>query len=427
MPRLVIVVDEFRALAEELPAFVDGMVRIAALGRSLGIHLVLATQRPAGVVTADIKANVNLRIALRVRDRADSDDVLESPDAAALDPALPGRGYARVGGGELVAFQAAHCAAPARTAEPPGIQVRTWDWLAGADPPVRGDDRAVDAELTRLVGAVREAARHAGRSAGRRAWLPPLPTDLGTDELTQPESLQQHAIGLVDRPTDQVQEPLLLPLAGPGQWALVGSVGSGRTTALRTVAAVVSSRVGPTEMHLYAVSAGSLSGLESLPHCGAHVALDDLARLERLVARLGVIVSAATGHPPVLLLVDDWELLTSRPDSVEHHALAERLVALIREGDGAGLRAVVAGDRTLLTGRTATALTRRLLLRTGDRTDALLAGIPPDSWLADPGPGRGVWMDGSEVQLARATDVRPITQGRPGGTMPAPVASCRRP
>ena len=84
LPRLMIVIDEFRMLAEEQPDVMAHLMRIAAVGRSLGVHLVLATQRPGGIVSADIKANVNLRIALRVRDRADSDDVIGCPDAAAL-------------------------------------------------------------------------------------------------------------------------------------------------------------------------------------------------------------------------------------------------------------------------------------------------------------------------------------------------------
>ena len=77
VPRLVVVVDELRALVEELPDFVTGLVRLAALGRSLGVHLVLATQRPSGAVSAEVQANVSLRIAFRVRDRADSVDVLD--------------------------------------------------------------------------------------------------------------------------------------------------------------------------------------------------------------------------------------------------------------------------------------------------------------------------------------------------------------
>ncbi|HEY7717517.1 MAG TPA: FtsK/SpoIIIE domain-containing protein, partial [Pedococcus sp.] len=107
LPRLVIVIDEFRVLAEELPEFLRGLVRVAAVGRSLGVHLVLATQRPAGVVSADIKANVNLRIALRMRDRSDSEDVIEAPDAARLDEARPGRALARTGAGSLDRLQVA--------------------------------------------------------------------------------------------------------------------------------------------------------------------------------------------------------------------------------------------------------------------------------------------------------------------------------
>ncbi|WP_250448425.1 FtsK/SpoIIIE domain-containing protein, partial [Actinotalea sp. C106] len=83
-PRLLVVVDELRAMAEDLPDFVPGLVHLAAQGRSLGIHLVLATQRPAGVVDAQMRANVSLRVALRVADPADSTDVLDVPDAAHL-------------------------------------------------------------------------------------------------------------------------------------------------------------------------------------------------------------------------------------------------------------------------------------------------------------------------------------------------------
>ena len=113
--RLVIVVDELRALVDEVPEFVSGMVRLAALGRSLGVHLVLATQRPAGVVSAEIQANVNLRIAFRVRDRADSLGILDDAAAADLSPGTPGRALASRGDGALVPFQAA-LVAPARRA-----------------------------------------------------------------------------------------------------------------------------------------------------------------------------------------------------------------------------------------------------------------------------------------------------------------------
>src|SRR5690606_10999555 len=111
LPRLLVVIDEFRVLAEELPDFLGGLVRLAAVGRSLGVHLVLATQRPAGVVSADLRANVNLRIALRVRDAADSLDVLEVPDAAGLPEGRPGQALLRTGAGPPRRIQVARAAA----------------------------------------------------------------------------------------------------------------------------------------------------------------------------------------------------------------------------------------------------------------------------------------------------------------------------
>ena len=107
-PSLLIVVDEFAALAKEVPEFVDGVVDVALRGRSLGLHLVLATQRPAGVITGQIRANTNLRIALRMAADDESADVVGSPVAAAIERRLPGRAVARIGPQELVPFQSAY-------------------------------------------------------------------------------------------------------------------------------------------------------------------------------------------------------------------------------------------------------------------------------------------------------------------------------
>ncbi|WP_345409539.1 hypothetical protein [Nonomuraea salmonea] len=95
----MLIIDEFAALVAELPDFVTGLVDIARRGRSLGIHLILATQRPAGVVTADIQANTSLRIALRVTEPAESADVIDQPDAAHISKNTPGRCYVRSGAG----------------------------------------------------------------------------------------------------------------------------------------------------------------------------------------------------------------------------------------------------------------------------------------------------------------------------------------
>jgi S-DNA-T family DNA segregation ATPase FtsK/SpoIIIE len=152
LPRLVIVIDEFASLVRDLPDFVTGLVGIAQRGRSLGIHLILATQRPSGVVSADIRANTNLRIALRVTDAAESADVIEVPDAAQISRATPGRGYARLGHASLIPFQAGRIGgrgiAAATTAAP---RVRPVPWTGlGRPEPRPPADRPADEEITDL-------------------------------------------------------------------------------------------------------------------------------------------------------------------------------------------------------------------------------------------------------------------------------------
>ncbi len=104
------VVDEFRVLSQEVPEFVDGLVRLAAVGRSLGIHLVLATQRPAGVVSPEIRANTDLRLALRVQDRADAEDVVGDPRPATFT--VPGRALLRSSTTGHARSRPPGCAAP---------------------------------------------------------------------------------------------------------------------------------------------------------------------------------------------------------------------------------------------------------------------------------------------------------------------------
>ena len=423
LARLVIVVDEFRALAEELPQFVDGMVRVAALGRSLGVHIVLATQRPAGVVTADIKANVNLRIALRVRDRADSDDIIDTPEAARLDRGLPGRGYARAGGGSLIAFQTAHAGGQSRVVQPRGIRVRVVEWDRGPAPwpDAPSGHHAAVTDLGAVVDIVSQAAALVGARPAPSPWLAALPTQLAVETLPCAKAASRIAIGLADEPAAQRQWPLEVDLATPGHWGFVGTAGSGRSSALLTVTLRAASALDWSRLHVYAVSGGSLSGLGSLPHCGAHALWDDVPRLERLVARLAAEVAdrrlrlAASPHAtfadwwhsgdaltPValLLVVDDWDVLAQRTEDLTHGTLVERLLGVLREGAGVGLTAVLAGDRALLVGRTASALTNRVLLRLADRTDVALAGLPTRAVPTHQPPGRGVLLDGTEIQIA---------------------------
>src|SRR4029450_4250457 len=100
LPRLIVIIDEFATLKAELPDFIDALVGVAQRGRSLGVHMLLATQRPQGAINDNIKANTNLRIALRVQEPSDSRDVIDVPDAAAIPPTTPRHACVRLGSPE---------------------------------------------------------------------------------------------------------------------------------------------------------------------------------------------------------------------------------------------------------------------------------------------------------------------------------------
>jgi S-DNA-T family DNA segregation ATPase FtsK/SpoIIIE len=428
VPRLVVVVDEFRVLAEEHPDFVTGLVRLAAVGRSLGLHLVLATQRPGGVIGPDIAANVNLRIALRVRDQVDSRDVVDAPDAASIDARTPGRAASRSGSGPLVTFQTARVGG-----RPPDTRQRrvvAWRDAGDTGPDLGGGTASpglgpTDIEV--LVDVLAETARRAHAARQPSPWLPPLPDEVGLDAVrarvvapgASPTSL---AVGLLDHPEAMAQRAWCRDPALDGPLLVVGTSRTGRTTTLLAFAAAAAA-VPPERLHVYAIDGGGggLASVSALPHTGAVVPRNQPDRMLRLLRRLRTEVGARRARaapgsgrdsrPAVLLLVDAWEVVQRELEDAEHGAGLEDLLQVVREGPAVGVTAVLAGDRTLLTGRLASAVCDRLLLRTADVTDAVLAGVSRKDLPDHMPPGRGLLVGAAgvrEVQVARV-DAVPTT------------------
>ncbi|MEU6442676.1 FtsK/SpoIIIE domain-containing protein [Streptomyces sp. NPDC047046] len=434
MPRLVLVIDEFASLVAELPDFIAGLVDIARRGRSLGVHLILATQRPAGVVSADIRANTNLRIALRVTDGSESSDVIDAPDAGAISKSTPGRAYIRSGAQSLVGVQSARIGGrrPRTGQSGPRATLTELSPTAFGRPLPRaaeaGDDGTMVTDLAVLVDAVRSGAERMGFGEPHSPWLPPLPEQVTLDELPRPDrTAEGDAVapvpyGLTDLPSSQSRAAFVLDLAHGEHTMVVGGPRSGRSTALRTLAGSLARLTSPADVHVYAIDCGSnaLLPLVSLPHVGAVVTRDQPDRVRRLIDRLLQEVSrrqqllAELGAssadeqrasaapqdrlPWMVLLLDGWEGFVSTFENYNYGQLIESMQRLFREGASAGLRVVMTADRSGLTGQVSSVFGDRLVMRLADPSDYSTAGFQVRDVPKDMPPGRALRMAESGLE-----------------------------
>ncbi|WP_438854059.1 FtsK/SpoIIIE domain-containing protein [Agromyces sp. M3QZ16-3] len=429
-PALVIVIDEFAALAGDVPEFVDGVVDIAQRGRSLGIHLIMATQRPAGVIKDNLRANTNLRVALRMADESDSRDVVGDAVAAGFDPGIPGRGIAKTGPGRLVPFQSAYTggwtsdapeAADVRLAELRFGSTVVWEREGVADDDVHLGDPGPN-DQKRMVDAFIRAATAAGIPAPRRPWLDDLATTVAVEDLPAMGD-GEVVFGLADVPERQLQSPMAFVPDRDGAMLVYGTSGSGKSTLLRSLAISIGLRpdLGAAEVYGLDFGSGALRSLEALPHVGSVIAGDDPERIQRLLRTLddvldrrGRAFSAAnaaslteyrelTGirEPRVLLVIDgfaqfkaDWDSTTVRMP------FYDIVVRLLAEGRPLGVHVVATADRS---GAVPTAVsanvTKRIVLRLSDEGGYQVLGVPKDVLDERSAPGRAI-VDGLETQVA---------------------------
>ncbi|WP_309066653.1 FtsK/SpoIIIE domain-containing protein [Microbacterium sp.] len=430
-PALVLVIDEFAALASEMPEFVDGVVDIAQRGRSLGIHLIMATQRPAGVIKDNLRANTNLRIALRMADETDSRDVVDNAIAATFPPSIPGRAIAKTGPGRLVPFQSAYTGGWSADDDTAVAEVRVAELRFGAsrewepDRPAESDAHEEDLgpnDQKRIVSTLIRAADAARLQRPRRPWLDDLSPLVELRDLPN-DGDTRIPIAMVDVPEKQLQEPAVFVPDRDGSLVIYGTSGSGKSTLLKTIGTAAGMRPDLGRVHVYCLdfASGSLSALAALPHVGSVVDGGDVERIQRLFRTLdremdrrsAAFAAASAGSvqeyrelvdprmPRILLLIDnypefkkDWEVAPGRGP------FYRIFMRILGEGRTLGLHAVITADRgNAVPSAVASNISRRVVLRMGDASQYMLLSAPRDILDEQSVPGRAV-IDGHEAQIA---------------------------
>jgi S-DNA-T family DNA segregation ATPase FtsK/SpoIIIE len=418
LPTLVIIVDEFSEMLSQHPEFADMFVAIGRLGRSLGIHLLLASQRLDEGRLRGLEAHLSYRICLKTLSAAESRAALGTLDAYHL-PNTPGAGYLRAGSGEAIRFQAAFVSGPLQPEAPAcasmvgAAAVRVFSTRAEG-PVTRAD---TDALPTRTVlQAVLDRLAGHGPPA-HQVWLPPLEAAPALDILLRDAVLAPDRltvpIGIIDRPFEQCRTPLTVELSGAaGNVAIVGAPQSGKSTALRTLITALAATYDPGRVQFYCLDfgGGALGALRALPHVGAVAGRAEPDLVRRMVAEMESTVrsreayraDAARDHDPfadVFLVVDGWANLRH-----EFEELEASITALAAQGLSFGVHVMLSASRWAeIRPALKDQIGTRIELRLGDPADSEVdrkraQHVPHDR------PGRGLSHEGLHMIIALPTD-----------------------
>ncbi|MCV7263105.1 type VII secretion protein EccCb [Mycolicibacterium poriferae] len=423
LPALFVVVDEFSELLSQHPDFIDVFVAIGRLGRSLGMHLLLASQRLDEGRLRGLETHLSYRICLKTFSAAESRAVLGVADAHHLPPD-PGAGYLKTADGRVTRFHTAFVSGPhLSVVRPDGpVAVRRFT-LADAAPapapvPAHSSRPLLEVVLRTLAG--RGPAAH-------RIWLPPLHRAPPLPALLAktPAAPLRAPVGIVDCPFEQRYDPLLVDVSGAaGHVAVVGAPRSGKSTALATVITALAATHDAAQVQFYCLDfgGGALGAVAGLPHVGsvATRAEADLCRrtvavLESLLRsreaamrRLGVTSfteyrrhaaaepnSVDDAYGDVFLVVDGWAVLRQEFDGLDM-----AITAIAAQGLAFGVHVMLSTSRWAdFRPALKDQLGTRIELRLGDPADSEMDRRRARELTTRP-PGRGLTRDGKEMLLA---------------------------
>lgn len=384
LPHLFIVADEFAELKQQEPEFMDELMSAARIGRSLGVHLILATQKPSGVVNDQIRSNMRFKVCLKVADAGDSKEMIGRADAAEIRD--PGRFYLLVGFNEyFTGGQAAYAGALYAPYErfTPKVDDAV-ELIDNAGAPVAATRPAAASvqsglsEINTALGAIQQAAS-ARHLAATRLWLDPLPEQLTLEELegaygdelaaARGEDGAVALLGEMDMPAEQRRAPYMLNFRRDGNLIIYGAQDARSEDVVMTILVSLSLAYDASRCVFYVAdfASGELGVLAALPQCGGVVLSDDGERLENLLrlieqemlARREALSNGdGRGADIVVALTNLASFYELYPD------YEQRLVAIARDAPRYGIYLMVTA---------ATAMTPRMRLKANMGTSIAFA------------------------------------------------------
>lgn len=363
IPHLFLVVDEFAELKSQVPEFLEELIRVAQVGRSLGLHLILSTQKPSGTVNENIWSNSRFRLCLRVQTKEDSMEVLKRPDAAGLTGS--GQGYLQIGVEErFEKFQGAYTGNPYQPGREKEVAVLltksgSRELLCKNRGKEWEENKKTELDVITAYLCNETLEEEFGRA--KSLWLPPLSDMIFLEDLKEKEEEQNTkfsfhtAIGLCDAPEEQLQFPYQINFLEKGNYAVIGSVQSGRTTLVESLLLGLMKKYSTKEFHCYILDFNSsrLSVFESAIQTGGIVTMKQEEKLERFFSMMEEILKERrevlkegnyTAYrreggvlPAILVILDDFENFRQQTGD----CYLDRFYRIMRDGNSLGIYVLI--------------------------------------------------------------------------------------
>lgn len=402
MPHLVLISDEFAELKREEPEFMAALTSFARVGRSLGIHILLATQKPTGVVNDQIDANSRFRICMKVNDASDSRELLKRPDAATITQA--GRAYVRVGNDEIYEliqsfYSGAEYTAGTRSKQELANKVSILDVSGqriGVSKSEKTNGFSGKTELDAVIEHLKKVAKENGILKLPGLWLPELPKELSFESMKTEDMFDGRTwhtkgsdrfmipIGKYDNPRQQSQGIQYLDFSTFSHFAVFGGASAGKTSFLKTVILSAAFMYSPQELNLYILDFGgrSMSQFAALPQVGSAVMdyeeeemekmkqliLQEIEQRKRLFQEKNIssfYSDRSRELPSVLLIVDNF-LSASR----QFPSLDEMFEKVSQEGSTYGIHLLFTANNQMgISHRVMNNIPSAIALRLNDRTE----------------------------------------------------------